>query len=351
MYCEHCGTKLSEHARFCPTCGSATSEQPPADGQDSASASDATSCPQADTPRKAIGKPAVIAVSAVVFALIAAGAAFFALSINSPAKLADEQTSTEQEAPAPQQPEQPSTAAGPEQEPAPDTAPEPEPTPTPTPTPVNPAAEAQTALQAVIDDYRSLADDSAKLSKDDLASRHPYVNSMAIPNYLMDWANNGFSNVCYAFSDLNGDNVPELIIGCKDAQANTQAFDIWSYVNNAPVRVAYSWERSIMRVCAGGYLYERGSGGFQDWMITVSTLSAYPTGIGDAWTDYANGFNGRTDNLNVVEKLGMESGTYVIIDAQGNKTAITAEQFQTENQAIEQQYPADSSIEWIPLIS
>lgn len=230
MYCEHCGTKLSEHARFCPTCGSATSEQPPADGQDSASASDATSCPQADTPRKAIGKPAVIAVSAVVFALIAAGAAFFALSINSPAKLADEQTSTEQEAPAPQQPEQPSTAAGPEQEPAPDTAPEPE----PTPTPVNPAAEAQTALQAVIDDYRSLADDSAKLSKDDLASRHPYVNSMAIPNYLMDWANNGFSNICYAFSDLNGDNVPELIIGCKDAQANTQAFDIWSYVNNAP---------------------------------------------------------------------------------------------------------------------
>ena len=119
MYCEHCGTKLSEHARFCPTCGSATSEQPPADGQESASASDATSCPQADTPRKAIGKPAVIAVSAVVFALIAAGAAFFALSINSPAKLADEQTSTEQEAPAPQQPEQPSTAAGPEQEPHP----------------------------------------------------------------------------------------------------------------------------------------------------------------------------------------------------------------------------------------
>ena len=174
---------------------------------------------------------------------------------------------------------------------------------------------------------------------------------MAIPNYLMDWANNGFSNVCYAFSDLNGDNVPELIIGCKDAQANTQAFDIWSYVNNAPVRVAYSWERSIMRVCAGGYLYERGSGGFQDWMITVSALSAYPTGIGDAWTDYANGFNGRTDNLNVVEKLGMESGTYVKIDAQGNKTAITAEQFQTENQAIEQQYPADSSIEWILLIS
>lgn len=351
MYCEHCGTKLSEHARFCPTCGSATSEQPPADGQESASASDATSCPQADTPRKAIGKPAVIAVSAVVFALIAAGAAFFALSINSPAKLADEQTSTEQEAPAPQQPEQPSTAAGPEQEPAPDTAPEPEPTPTPTPTPVNPAAEAQTALQAVIDDYRSLADDSAKLSKDDLASRHPYVNSMASPSYLMDWANNGFSNVCYAFSDLNGDNVPELIIGCKDAQANTQAFDIWSYVNNAPVRVAYSWERSIMRVCAGGYLYERGSGGFQDWIITVSTLSAYPTGIGDAWTDYTNGFNGRTDNLNVVEKLGMESGTYVKIDAQDSKTAITAEQFQTENQTIEQQYPADSSIKWIPLIS
>lgn len=104
MYCEHCGTKLSEHARFCPTCGSATSEQPLADGQDSASASDATSCPQADTPRKAIGKPAVIAVSAVVFALIAAGVAFFALSINSPAKPADEQTSTEQEAPAPQQP-------------------------------------------------------------------------------------------------------------------------------------------------------------------------------------------------------------------------------------------------------
>ena len=57
---------------------------------------------------------------------------------------------------------------------------------------------------------------------------------MAIPNYLMDWANNGFSNVCYAFSDLNGDNVPELIIGCKDAQANTQAFDIWSYVNTPP---------------------------------------------------------------------------------------------------------------------
>lgn len=57
MYCEHCGTKLSEHARFCPTCGSATSEQPPADGQESASASDATSCPQADTPRKPSGSP------------------------------------------------------------------------------------------------------------------------------------------------------------------------------------------------------------------------------------------------------------------------------------------------------
>ncbi len=347
MYCEHCGAKLSDNARFCPTCGSATNEQSPADDQGSASASGATSCSQADTPRKAIGKPAVIAASIVAVALIVGGVAFGALSINSPAKPADEQTSTEQEAPETKQPEEPAAAAAPEQEPAPETALEPE----PTPAPVNPAAEAQTALQAVIDDYRSLADDSAKLSKDDLASRHPYVNSMAIPNYLMDWADSGFSNVCYAFSDLNGDDVPELIIGCKDAQSNTQAFDIWSYVNNAPVRVAYSWERSIMRVCAGGYLYERGSGGFQDWMITVSTLSAYPTGVGDAWTDYTNGFNGRTDNLNVVEKLGMESGTYVKIDAQGNKTAITAEQFQTENQAIEQQYPADSSIEWIPLIS
>ena len=347
MYCEHCGAKLSENARFCPTCGSATSEQPPADGQESASASGATSCSQEDTPRKAIGKPAVIAVSAVAFALIAGGVAFGALSISSPAKPADEQTSAEQETPEIKQQEQPSAAAVPEQEPAPDTAREPE----PTPAPVNPAAEAQTALQAVIDDYRSLADDSAKLSKDDLASRHPYVNSMALPNYLMDWADSGFSNVCYAFSDLNGDDVPELIIGCKNAQSDTQAFDIWSYVNNAPVRVAYSWERSIMRVCAGGYLYERGSGGFQDWMITVSTLSVYPTSIGDAWTDYTNGFNGRTDNLNVVEKLGMESGTYVKIDAQGNKTAITAEQFQTENQTIEQQYPADSSIDWIPLIS
>lgn len=347
MYCEHCGAKLSENARFCPTCGNAASEQPLADDQDSASISDATPCPQADTPRKAIGKPTVIAISAVAFALIAGGVAFGALSINSPVKPADEQTSTEQETPETKQPEEPATAAVPEQEPAPKTAPEPE----PTPTPVNPAAEAQTTLQAVIDDYRSLADDSAKLSKDDLASRHPYVNSMASPSYLMDWADSGFSNVCYAFSDLNGDDVPELIIGCKDAQSNTQAFDIWSYVNNAPVRVAYSWERSIMRVCAGGYLYERGSGGFQDWMITVSTLSAYPTGVGDAWTDYTNGFNGRTDNLNVVEKLGMESGAYVKIDAQGNKTAITAEQFQTENQTIEQQYPADSSIDWIPLIS
>ena len=258
MYCEHCGAKLSENARFCPTCGSATSEQSAADSQVSANASGTTSCSQADAPRKAIGKPAVIAVSAVAFALIATGVAFGALSINSPAKPADEQTSTEQEAPETKQPEEPAAAAVPEQEPAPEATPEPE----PTPTPVNPAAEAQTALQAVIDDYRSLADDSAKLSKDDLASRHPYVNSMAIPNYLMDWADNGFSNVCYAFSDLNGDDVPELIIGCKDAQSNTQAFDIWSYVNNAPVRVAYSWERSIMRVCAGGYLYERGSGGF-----------------------------------------------------------------------------------------
>lgn len=289
----------------------------------------------------------MIAVSAVAFALIAAGVAFGALSISNPTKPTNEQTSTEQETPEIIQPEQPSAAAVPEQEPAPEAVPEPE----PTPAPVNPATEAQTALQAVIDDYRSLANDSAKLSKDDLASRHPYVNSMASPSYLMDWADSGFSNVCYAFSDLNGDDVPELIIGCKDAQSNTQAFDIWSYVNNAPVRVAYSWERSIMRVCAGGYLHERGSGGFQDWMITVSTLSAYPTSIGDAWTDYANGFNGRTDNLNVAEKLGMESGTYVKIDAQGNKTAITAEQFQTENQAIEQQYPADSSIDWIPLIS
>ena len=347
MYCEHCGAKLSDNARFCPTCGSATNEQSPADDQGSASASGATSCSQADTPRKAIGKPTVIAVSAVAFALIAAGVAFGALSISNPAKPADEQVSTEQETPEIKQPEESSAAAVPEQEPAPETAPEPE----PTPAPVNSAAEAQAALQAVVDDYRSLADDSAKLSKDDLASRHPYVNSMASPSYLMDWADNGFSSVCYAFSDLNGDDVPELIIGCKDAQSNTQAFDIWSYVNDAPARVAYSWERSIMRVCAGGYLYERGSGSFQDWMITVSTLSAYPTGTGDAWTDYTNGFNGRTDNLNVVEKLGMESGTYVKIDAQGNKTAITAEQFQTENQAIEQQYPADNSIEWIPLIS
>ena len=52
-----------------------------------------------------------------------------------------------------------------------------------------------------------------------------------------------------------------------------------------------------------------------------------------------------------VDFFDEESGTYVKIDAQGNKTAITAEQFQTENQTIEQQYPADSSIEWIPLVS
>ena len=57
MYCEHCGTKLSEHARFCPTCGSVTSEQTPADGQDSASASDATSCPKRIRRGKPSGSP------------------------------------------------------------------------------------------------------------------------------------------------------------------------------------------------------------------------------------------------------------------------------------------------------
>lgn len=68
---------------------------------------------------------------------------------------------------------------------------------------------------------------------------------------------NPLENVGYALMDLNGDQVPELLVGATGGDAYVQdvLFEVYTLQNDTPVQLLVSNERSGYRLCDDGDCY------------------------------------------------------------------------------------------------
>ena len=102
-------------------------------------------------------------------------------------------------------------------------------------------AQAQTeAYSPVLDMY------IAGLSGDEAVQELDEFNISCLLCPMYDEAPDPLQTIGCAFLDLDGDAVPELLIGGTEALGERFLFDVWTLENDAPVLALRGWERNRM---------------------------------------------------------------------------------------------------------
>ena len=133
-------------------------------------------------------------------------------------------------------------------------------TPMQTPIPVSIGeTDSLSAYAPVIDTYRSFLS----------SPEAPYADSTARGDYYLVYGETGVSILCryggifgYALLDLNGDSIPELLVGVQDSQCYDDfLLDLFTLKNGLPERILVSSERINYRLQSSGLIYYHASGG------------------------------------------------------------------------------------------
>lgn len=86
----------------------------------------------------------------------------------------------------------------------------------------------------------------------------------------------GSEGIGYAVKDLNGDDVPELLIGFAKPQEDGYFLGLYTYSDGAVRPVALSGERSPYYLCEGGVI--KSAGGSTAWESELSFWRLTPSG-------------------------------------------------------------------------
>ena len=79
--------------------------------------------------------------------------------------------------------------------------------------------------------------------------------------YLYNENYKELGNTGYAFIDIDGNGVPELLIGDKDSENNGWILDLYTCIDNQIVHLGTTWERFGISLSKNGRIYQYGSGG------------------------------------------------------------------------------------------
>ena len=79
--------------------------------------------------------------------------------------------------------------------------------------------------------------------------------------YLYNENYKELGNTGYAFIDIDGNGVPELLIGDKDSENNGWILDLYTGIDNQIVHLGTTWERFGISLSKNGRIYQYGSGG------------------------------------------------------------------------------------------
>ena len=69
------------------------------------------------------------------------------------------------------------------------------------------------------------------------------------------------SSVGYALLDIDGNGIPELLIGDNDSQSDGVIIDLYTYVDDKVVYLDTTYERFGINLSKNGKIYRYGSGG------------------------------------------------------------------------------------------
>lgn len=145
------------------------------------------------------------------------------------------------------------------QTPAPTAAEEPAPEPTPAPTPApTPPADPLAAYGPVFDSYRRfLAGEESEGGGETERGDYYLLLGETGVSYLSRYG----GTLGYCLMDLNGDEVPELLIGAEGGEYGGYLFDLFTLDGAAPKRVLAGSERVRYQLRSDGLIYFEGSGG------------------------------------------------------------------------------------------
>ena len=79
--------------------------------------------------------------------------------------------------------------------------------------------------------------------------------------YLYNENYKELGNTGYAFIDIDGNGVPELLIGDKDSENYGWILDLYTCIDNQIVHLGTTWERFGISISKNGRIYQYGSGG------------------------------------------------------------------------------------------
>ena len=120
----------------------------------------------------------------------------------------------------------------------------------------NSANEAKSTYNEIVEEYSNALKEcrSGSLVLNDVDGSYPHANPevslLTNPN-----------DVKYAIKDLNGDKVPELLIGYGGDSSSNSIYDMWSYQDNAPIRIAIGMLRGRYVLLGDETVMHYGSGG------------------------------------------------------------------------------------------
>jgi len=81
-------------------------------------------------------------------------------------------------------------------------------------------------------------------------------------------------SVGYTLLDIDGNGIPELLIGCADGSCYEPnvIFDLYTMVNGTPQRILHSWPRARFYLLSGNRIILPGSGGAASTVLEFCTL-------------------------------------------------------------------------------
>lgn len=296
MFCEHCGSEIEDDALFCAHCGQAvegdgeanadtaplaesdaTKEMPTASKEDTEAAAaegEAADASADETEasgstnfkaavgtskkraRRAIPIPLLIAL-ALALLTGAALAAIYAYNTYFAAQPEAEQTEEAAEEPEETEPieEAPQVVEEPEEG--------------------NSAEEeALAAYDGILQEYRAVFNAIASgKSADELWDTYPNVNLEPMLDYF---ESNPRDDYQYTYKDLNGDGVPELLIGSNApyySWTNT-IYNIWTYSGGELVNVADGMTRDCYALQTNNVIMSYGNGGAYSNGVSMCKLNA-----------------------------------------------------------------------------
>ena len=217
----------------------------------------------------------------------------------------------------------------------------------------NSANKAENAYNEIVEEYSNALKEyrSGSLALNDIEGSYPRVNLLtpSFSSFATD------IELSYAIKDLNGDEVPELLIGYGGDSDSNIIYDMWSYQDNSVIRIAIGMPRDRYVLLGDEVVMNIGSGGAD--IRGYSILKLNNGQLYDIYHDYSKIDNNWTflagtsmDRIDGQESQSSDSRLvkYSMTNENGETESgtCTVAEFEEMTDEMISKYQSEISVEW-----